>query len=137
VKYLGTADIGKLCGCTRVWAFNKARDGFFDDFKLPGWNGKHYRFKDSPKLRAQCEAVKADRERARRRRQRTEWQGVSSWRALAIQFDLMLGQLGDMANQWDIKTIDAVLGELSEVLQFAGQLQFRKRHLLRRKRDKT
>jgi hypothetical protein len=135
LNYLSTTAIGKLCGCTRIWAFNKARDGFFDEFKLAGWHGKHYRFKDCPKLRAQCRAIKADRERARRRKPKSKsgWAGVSTWRGLATQFDLMLRQVGGMWKQWNASEIDAVLGELSEIFRFGSQLQFRKRDLLRLK----
>ena len=103
MTYLSTTNIGNLCGCSRVWAFSKARDGFFDKFKLAGWNGKHYRFKDSPKLRAQCAAIKADRARARLPKPKPSKVliGIASWQALSIDFDLLKDQVGDVWKEWD------------------------------------
>jgi len=133
MNYLSTTTIGKLCGCTRVWAWKKARDGEIP-FTRMNQEGKHYRYQDSPKLRAWCAAIKADRARARLPKAKAGIVGVASWHGLAMQFDLMRRQVGDTPlTKWNVDLIDAVLGKLSRIIQFAGELQFRRRELSRLK----
>jgi hypothetical protein len=129
VKYLSTAAIGKLCGCTRVWAFNKARDGFFDEFKLADWHGKHYRFKDSPKLRAQCSAIKADRERARlpRLKAKSRSAGVASFQGIEMQWRLLMGQLGDTWKKWTDRQQEQARAAIAPVIEFDRSLSQRRR----------
>lgn len=126
ISMLTTTEIARRCGWTRVWAWAKARDGIFDEFKLPGWTGKHYRFRDCEKLRKMCAAFKADRERARRAKPSASGMtGVSTWQGLAIQFDLMRRQVGDDWKEWPAETLDAVLGKLRPQLEFAQLLRRR------------
>jgi len=122
---LTTTDLAKRCGWTREWAWAKARDGLFDEFKLPGWSGKHYRFEDSPELRDECAAIKAGRERARHPKLKATatMAGVSTWNGLAMQFDLMQRQIGDKWKTWGPQEIDHVLGKLGPTLKFASRLQ--------------
>jgi hypothetical protein len=122
LDYLSTADVGKLCGCTRVWAFKKARDGFFDEFKLAGWHGKHYRFKDNPKLRARCKAIKSDRERARLPKPKSDaGGGVTTWGGIRVQFDIIRRRIGDW-QEWDAEKIAYVRGEIAQIVAFDRQL---------------
>ena len=124
VGYLSTTQIGELCGCSRVWAFEKARRGFFDEFKLPGWSGKHYRFSDSAKLRARCAAIKADRERERLPRPKSgAWAGVSTWTGLRFQFELLMRQIGGSWADWDASDRTEVRDYLRPMVEFDRQLR--------------
>jgi hypothetical protein len=123
LNYLSTTAIGKLCGCTRVWAFNKARDGVFDEFKLADWHGKHYRFKDSPKLRSYCRAIKEHRQMARAPRPQFRVHGVPTLQGLAMQFGLLRRQIGDYYWQrLSAEEIKAARALLKPIVTFDRQL---------------
>jgi hypothetical protein len=65
--FLTPTDLGNLAGYTKAQMCNLAREN-----KIPGTRvnpgGKHYRFADTPKIRAWCAWKKRERERPRPRR---------------------------------------------------------------------
>jgi hypothetical protein len=65
--FLTPTDLGNLAGYTKAQMCNLAREN-----KIPGTRvnpgGKHYRFADTPKIRAWCAGKKRERERPRPRR---------------------------------------------------------------------
>lgn len=57
--------------------------------------------------------------------------GVTTWGGIRMQFDLIRRRIGAEWKTWPLADCDSVLKDLASIMQFAGEISWRRRELLK------